>query len=291
MAHIVDELIEERAGRLRSNPILWRLIKATLYPVLGYERAKQLTETVREMSGPDVMQHLSNTLRLRIEVSGITHLPTTGRAMLIANHPAGIADGVAVHDAIKSVREDITFFANRDAIRVAPALIENIIPVEWIEEKRTHQRQKETVKRMVAAFRDNRLVVIFPSGRLAHLTRRGLTERPWQTTAVNLAQRYQCPLVPMHISARNSAFFYTMSFLSSELRDITLFHELLNKTNQRYRMQIGEPISPVGDTKELTDNLQTFITQRLPQGETRYRSSGSSGDSSLSSGWAGPNLN
>jgi hypothetical protein len=35
-------------------------------------------------------------------------------------------------------------------------------------------------------------------------------------------------------------------------------------------MQIGEPISAVGDIKALTDDLQAFVTQQLPQGETRF---------------------
>ena len=47
----------------------------------------------------------------------------------------------------------------------------------------------------------------------------------------------------MRLVARNSALFYLFSQLSSELRDITLFHETLNKDRQPYRVAIGSPIS------------------------------------------------
>ena len=271
MPHIVDQLIEERASNLMRHPRLWRLVRASMNPVLNYDRAIELIDAVRHLQGREIFESVSRGLELKVRVSGADHVPSSGRAMLVANHPAGIADGIAVYDALKTRRQDMVFFANRDAIRIAPGLLENIIPVEWVEEKRTHQRQKETVKRMVSAFRDNHLVVIFPSGRLAHLTARGLTERPWQPTAINLAQRYQCPVVPMHIGARNSALFYLLSILSNELRDITLFRELLNKKRQHYRMRIGEPIDPVGDPRELTDHLQRYVIQQLSRGVTRYQ--------------------
>lgn len=273
MPHIVDQLIEERAASLRKYPRLRPLLQTVLYPLMSYKRARHLTDVVRDLSGLEVLDYVSAQLELQLHTTGIEHLPKSGRAMLIANHPAGIADGIAVYDALKHTRDDIVFFANRDAIRIAPNLLENIIPVEWIEEKRTHQRQKETVKRMVSAFRDDRLIVIFPSGRLAHLTMQGLTERPWQPTAVSLAQRYNCPLVPMHIGARNSALFYFLSFLSDELRDITLFRELLNKKHQNYRMRIGAPIQPLGDTRQLTEDLQKFVVEQLANDSTHFEPS------------------
>jgi len=265
--HIVDELIKERSPGLRSRPWLWKLITTTLYPILGYRKAIDLIDTVAPMEGQQVLDHVSSFLALNITTSGLAHVPASGRAMLIANHPAGIADGVAVYDTIRQRRDDIVFFANRDAIRMAPGLASHIIPVEWVEEKRTRARQREMIRHIVEAFRSEKLVVIFPSGRLAHLTRQGLTERPWQTTAVNLAQKYQCNVVPMHIKARNSAFFYFVSMFSEELRDITLFHELLNKKRQSYRMRIGAPVSPLGDTREVTDALEHFVVERLSQGQ------------------------
>ena len=268
--HIVDELIEERAHRLRRHPLLWKLITNTLYPILDYQRTKDMVDVIAPMNGMQVFNYLSGMLDLSIEVSGVEQIPTTGGAMLIANHPGGIADGVAVFDAIKTRRTDVSFFANRDALRISPEMIDHIIPVEWIEEKRTRQRQKETVKRMVSAFREDRLVVIFPSGRLAYLTWAGLTERPWQPTAVSLAQKYQCPIIPMHIKARNSLLFYMLSLISDELRDMTLFHELLNKTNHPYKMQIGSSIEPNGDINALTQALQEYVTQDLANGNTVF---------------------
>lgn len=59
-----------------------------------------------------------------------------------------------------------------------------------------------------------------------------------------LARRFGLPVIPLHITARNSLLFYLFDRIHPTLRDITLFHEVLNKAHQRYRLTIGAPIDP-----------------------------------------------
>lgn len=270
MTHIVDTLIKERAIKLQQNPHVWRLVQRYLYPVLGYKQTIDLVDEVQGLSGFGVFEHLSKLLSMRVTIEGLEHLPKEGRAVLMPNHPAGIADGIAVFDAIKSVRPDMTFFANRDAVRCQENLSEIIIPVEWMEDKRNHAKSKETVRNMVKAFKDDRLIVIFPSGRLARPTPIGLIERQWLVSGVSLAQKYDCPIVPMHIKGHNSALYYLLWFLNTELKDMTLFRELLNKTGQRYHIQVGEPIRSDTEATLLTPALRKYVTQHLKRGKTRF---------------------
>jgi putative hemolysin len=270
MPHIVDVLIEERARELMRRPLVWRLVKKLLYPLLGYDQTIHTIDTVQNMGGHEIFRYLSDTLDMKIDCEGLQHVPRSGCAVITPNHPAGIADGVAVYEALKNIRQDITFFANRDAIRAAPKLSDLVIPVEWVEEKRTRERNKETVKHMIRAFRNQRLIVIFPSGRLARPTIRGLVERVWTPTAVNLAQKYDCPIVPMHIHGRNSWLYYFLYFVNTELKDMTLFRELLHKKGQRYRIRLAAPFRPEGDSHALTLALREFVTAELPRGGERF---------------------
>ncbi|HEY5647261.1 MAG TPA: 1-acyl-sn-glycerol-3-phosphate acyltransferase [Pseudomonadales bacterium] len=287
--HIIDLLIEERAARLIARPLLWRLLKPTIYPLLDYGNAIRVVDEVADMQGLDIFRYLSDLIRMDVRVEGAANIPATGGAIIMPNHPAGIADGVAVFDALREVREDVIFFANRDAIRAAPGLADMIIPVEWVDAKRTRDRRRETVRAMVRAFREERLVVIFPSGRLAQPTLGGLKERPWQPTAMNLAVKYGLPIVPMHIKARNSWLYYLFYALHHELRDMTLFRELFNKSGHPYRITLGEPFSTeaalphyADDLDALTAGLRQFVAERMPEGERRFiehaaRTSGSAG--------------
>jgi putative hemolysin len=270
MPHIVDVLIEERAAKLIRRPAVWWLVQRFLYPLLNYEQTIATIDRVQSMGGLEILQYLSETLDMKLECQGLENLPERGCAVVTANHPAGISDGVAVFDAMKNVRHDITFFANRDAVRAAPGLSELVIPVEWVDEKRNRERNRETVKHLVRAFRDERLIVVFPSGRLARPTMRGLIERAWTPTAVNLAQKYHCPIVPMHIKASNSWLYYFLYLMNTELRDMTLFRELLNKKEQRYQIKLAAPFRPEGDSRALTLALREFVTGEMPEGADRF---------------------
>ena len=272
MPHIVDVLIEERAEKLKQRPFLWHLVRTFLYPLIAYPRAVALIDRVQPMSGREIFEHLSEMLRLRVDMHGLECLPAQGRALVTPNHPAGIADGIALYDAIKRVRQDVVFFANRDAVRAAPSLADVVIPVEWVEERRDHARNKETVRHMVRAFREDRLVVIFPSGRLARPSLKGLIERDWTTTAVSLARKYACPIVPAHIKARNSWFYYLLYAVNTELKDMTLFRELINKQRWKYRIRFGPAIDASGSTDptQLTAEMRAFVTGPLARGPARF---------------------
>jgi len=74
-------------------------------------------------------------------------------------------------------------------------------------------------------------------------------------------------VIPLHIEAKNSWLYYQLDGLSRELKDITLFHELLNKQGQTSNLTFGKPI-PVehlqGDPQAVTDHLRNYVETVLP---------------------------
>lgn len=266
--HIVDQLIAERGQKLvRSRA--WPLIKPFLYRILRYDEAVRMADALAPLSGIGAMQHISELLSLDLDVVGLENVPRAGAFIVVANHPTGIADGVAVYDALRPVRPDISIFTNRDAIRVNPRLSEFLIPVEWRENFRDRAKMKETLRISSAAFASERAVVIFPSGRIAYWSDKRLNERAWQASAVALAKKQGVPIVPAHVAARNSALFYWFANGGfTELRDMTVFHELLNKRGQRFGVRFGPIITAdrlAGDTADLTERLQIHCAEVLRQ--------------------------
>ena len=244
MREIVDQLIEERAPWLRRGGPGVSGARALLHRLLGYERTVSIAEALEPMPGPDIMRTLADMFALHVEVTGLENLPRSGAAMVIANHPTGIADGVVLYGALAPVRPDLFIFANADAHRILPNLSQVVAPVEWRPEKRTHRQNRETMAYAHKAFGEGRLAVMFPSGRLAKRRWLALHERPWMASGAMLARRFDLPVVPLHITARNSALFYLFDRIHPTLRDITIFHEVMNKTRQPYRLTIGAPIDP-----------------------------------------------
>jgi putative hemolysin len=265
--HVVDVLIEERAPRLAASPA-WPAARPLLHALLGYGRARAMADAIAPMTGAQAFDHVSRLLSLTVEARGLERTPVTGRLVIISNHPTGIADGVAVYDAFKALRPDLCFFANADAFRVCPQIGDRIIPVEWVEAKRTRDRTRLTLQRAREAFEAERPVAIFPSGRLARRGRGGvLIEEPWAASALSLARKYDAPVLPIHLTGPDSTLFHLFDRVSGELRDITLFHELLNKRGKTFMLTAG-PLIPAAaldpDAVAATAALKAYIDRDLP---------------------------
>ncbi|MBA4226004.1 MAG: acyltransferase [Hyphomonas sp.] len=272
--HIVDVLIQERCPRLRASPA-WPVARPLLYSILGYGKARRMADELVQLTGRESFDRLSKQLAFNISADGLDRLPQQGRCIIAANHPTGLADGIAVWDLLKQKRQDIVFFANADAIRVNPRFEDVIIPVEWVAEKRSPAKTRETLKRAAAAFAEEKCVVIFPSGRLARREGSQMIEKAWFPTVVALARKQGAPVIPLNLDARNSDLFYLFSQLSGELRDITLFNELLNKRGARFRMTFGETIPPevlAGDPVAVTEALKAHVAYALLENrDARFR--------------------
>lgn len=263
--HIVDVLIAERAPRLTASP-LWPVVRPALYAVLGYRAAVRMADAIQPLSGAGTFDYISDLLRLKVTTTHLDRLPATGRCVVVCNHPTGIADGVAVFDAIRRRRGDMIFFANADALRVSPRLDETIIPVEWVHEKRTREKTRATLNAARTAFDAERCVVMFPAGRLARETNGVLTDPEWAPTAASLARKYEAPVVPMHVTGPYSRLFHLFDKVSQELRDVTLFHELLNKAGKSFGVDVGLPIPADRldvDAAKATEALKVFTERTL----------------------------
>lgn len=267
-AHIVDVLIAERAPRLTAAP-WWPLARPLLYRLLDYDRARRMADAIAPLSGAEALAYLSRLLALKVSAEGLERIPREGRCVLVCNHPTGIADGLAVYDAVRRVRPDLIFYANADARRVAPRFDETIIPVEWVEAKRTRERTRRTLELTREAMEAGRALAIFPAGRLARRAEDGtLTDPAWMPTALSVARKHRAPVIPVHVAGPWSTLFHFFHGFSPELRDITLFHELLNKRGRAFSLTVGRPIPPEAlgaDMSGATERLKAFVERALPR--------------------------
>ena len=270
--HIVDQLIVERAPKMASSPA-WPVLRPILYRLLDYRKARRMADAIAPMSGQDALDYVSDLLALDVAAEGLERVPRTGAVITVSNHPTGIADGVAVYDALKTVRRDLVFYANADANRVVPGFGDVLIPVELSAAKRSREATRTTLQMTHRTLEAGSALVTFPSGRLARVRGKVLTDEPWQPTPISLARKFAAPLVPIHVAGPWSFLFHVFDRFSGELRDITLFHELLNKRGRTFRLVVGEPIDPEaipGEPAEAVKALKAYVEFELPNGRLRF---------------------
>ena len=266
----LDPLIAERAPWLFEDTFTARSAWLVLGRLLAYRRSVEIGTHYVDQPPAAIMADLARRIARRVTATGLENVPRTGAALVVANHPTGIADGVILHHLLSRCRDDAFYYANSDILRVLPQFEKMIVPVEWREDRRSVSKTRETMALTRACFEQGRLGVIFPSGRLAKRHGLRLHERPWMASAAMIARKFGLPVVPVHVRARNSAMFYGFDAIHPTLRDITLFHETLNKDVQPYHVTVGRPLDGGALPKDAHAGIEVLREATLALGNQRH---------------------
>ena len=242
MEEKINQLVQDRAPWLVNGSFLSKTIYAFLKKFLKFSETIYVGDHIQGMTGAEAFNWLGSEYTSHCEIEGLENIPKDGKCLLVANHPMGAADAVSLYHQIFKVREDVFFFANELFVYLLGSFKDVMAPVVWNKEKEIHSATKVTLERLNTFFGDERIGIIFPSGRLSKLTLLGIWDRPWEKTPITLAKKYNFPVVPVYIDAKNSWFFYFASYTNKQLRDVSQLNELLNKKESRFTIKIGKPI-------------------------------------------------
>ena len=264
--HPIDEIMEERCPNLMKNKILWSFIKSPIRKIFKYNDAKKIVCDISKKSGYGCFSYLSNFLQSDHIVQDIDNVPKNGSIILAGNHPTGLTDGIVMFDVLKERRPDYTLYANSDMIKIAKGFEDIIIPVDWNERNKSSEKSRNILKITKETLSKNKALLVFPSSRLSKRKGIYLYERPWITTIIKLSKKFNAPIIPFHMSASNSLLFYILEIVNAELKDISLFRELINKKNFKYNIKFGKPIKPssiVDDIEKETKRIQNYVEYSL----------------------------
>ncbi len=174
---------------------------------------------------------------ITIHKNQLQRVPSYGRCVVIANHPLGALDALALLYVLKDIRKDIKIVATAFLASIEN-LSELIIPVDNIRGK----MDKSSLERMFNALKSEQLLILFPSGEVSRARVNGIKDTKWQSGFLRIALKMQAPLLPIHIGAKNSSFFYTLSSLNKSLAALTLPNEMFKFYRKNIEFKIGKSI-------------------------------------------------
>ena len=264
--HPIDEILEERCPNLMKNKILWSLIRPFVFKIFKYHEAKKIVKDISKKSGFECFSYLTHFLQSDHNVQNIENVPKNGPIILAGNHPTGLTDGIVMFDVLKERRPDYTLYANSDMIKIARGFQDIIIPVDWNEKNKSSKKSRMILKRTRDTLIKKKALLVFPSSRLSKRKGMHLYERPWITTIIKLSKKFNAPIIPFHMSATNSFLFYFLEIANTELKDISLFKELINKRDLKYNIKFGKRIEPSSidiDYEKETKNIQNYVEYSL----------------------------
>lgn len=166
------------------------------------------------------------------------NIPSEGAVVIVANHPIGTLDGLALIKLIRTVRADVRIVANQLLTQMEP-LASVFLPVDVLSDKKINKRVYQA---MSDALEKGQAVILFPAGEVSRITPKGVRDGRWKPGFVKLAKKAKCPILPIHIKAKNSALFYAISMLYKPMGTALLVQEMFNKKGQDLQFKVGAPI-------------------------------------------------
>ncbi|MBN8482961.1 MAG: lysophospholipid acyltransferase family protein [Xanthomonadales bacterium] len=163
-------------------------------------------------------------------------IPESGRVVIVANHPLGARDALAVLGLVGSVRRDVRILAN-DFLLAIDGLADLLIPLRILGGK----PGADSLRLVDAALEHDEAVIVFPAGEVSRLTPLGVRDAEWRHGFVRFAEKAAAPVLPMRIEARNSALFYGASALFKPLGTGLLPREALQPRAHRITIRVGAP--------------------------------------------------
>ena len=206
--------------------------------IFGLSRINKRCHNINYESAQELLDNYFKKYNIALNVQGIENIPTSGRFILIANHPYGFLDGLAILKMIIPRYPKVKITANF-LLRNIPIFKPYTIPVNpFSEDKKMGGKEK-----VISCLYRNEPIIIFPAGEIS--TRHDGLHKPsrdkeWGSAIKNLLNSVEAPVVPIYFEGENSFFFHFMGKIKARIRTFLIPIEFLKIKNRTINLHVGQ---------------------------------------------------
>lgn len=232
----LDSVLDDLWPQARPAPWQKSLLKRLFYE----DEFQQFAAAHRHLKGLDMVEQVLEHLDILCTVSArdLEQIPEHGQLVIIANHPTGTLDGLALLYAVSRVRRDVKVVTNRMLTHLEP-LSSLFIPVDNMGGRTA----KTSLVQMEQHLQNAGVLIFFPAGEVSRPTRKGIRDKKWHSGFIKLASKLRAPLLPVHIQAHNSLLFYASTLVSPTLSMLLLMQQMFRRRHSQLPIKIGQQIA------------------------------------------------
>jgi putative hemolysin len=231
----IDKSLVERLPWLAQHPRIRRPVAGVLGRLAdeaGFNRA------LKAAGGVEGLPFVDRSLTVlgassKVNPGDRENIPVDGPLLVVANHPLGIVDALALLQLVGSVRQDVRILGN-DWLNLVEPLRPLLLPVDVFGKGAASK-----LRNIYRALDNGEALIVFPAGEVSRLGPSGLRDGRWSDGFARLALRSKAPVLPVHIAARNSAMFYGLSMLAKPLSTAMLPREAVTPLRQQIGFTVG----------------------------------------------------
>ena len=265
---------------IRPRPLAAVLEAALgLRPLAAVYEARPAAATAPEPPAPVPPATAQAFLQYTLDAAGVSlhisnrdnlqEIPASGPLLIVANHPLGGLEGIALARLMGQIRPDLRVLTNR-LLRLIPELADIFIGVDVLSGDAA-AANVAGIKQVHRHLKGGGAVLIFPSGTVStwDFRSRCIRDPQWSRLVGQLIRRYQCTTVPVHVGGRNPMYFYATGLVHPRLRTLLLARQLANKQDFRLDLSIGRPVPAtelrlLNSAQAVTDYLRVSSDAMAP---------------------------
>ena len=244
----VSDVIHQHYPKLANKPTIAKPLIFLLRHLLHESDICSFVKTYPHLTGIDFVEQVLDYFNVTYSVRETEkqHIPSTGKVVIIANHPIGSLDGLALLKMIHNLRSDVKVMANQMLMSVN-ALHDLLLPVDNMHGN-TCRKDMQAVH---SHLKNEGALIIFPAGEVSRLHPQGIRDPQWRSGFLRIAKQHHAPILPVFIDGKNSPLFYSISMLYKPLSTLLLVKEMFKQRKSHFPIRIGEiiPVSSYANNK------------------------------------------
>ena len=200
----VGTVLQARMPSLKHYPaVLVRFLIWSLRTLVNEDRINQFLQKHGYLKGFDFIDQVFDELQIDnlVRHDEIKNIPVTGRVLIVANHPLGGLDGLALLRLVGKTRRDVSIVVNELLLNIN-SLNSILLPVNAFSGE-TH---KADLKRIITALNQDRAVIMFPAGAVSRAGSKGIRDGKWLSGFCASPKKHLRPYCQF-ISGREIRFF------------------------------------------------------------------------------------
>jgi putative hemolysin len=220
----------------------------------------------REVAGksPRMMGALLDMVDARLDIVSGTwpvDVPAGSPLVVVANHPFGIGDGVALLALAETLGRPYRILINSDFLRV-PEIRPHALPIDFSGTPEATETNLATRREARRLLKNGVTIVVFPGGGVATAEHPfgKAEELPWKSFTARLVQLAHAAVLPVFFEGQNSALFHFVSRYSLTLRLALLVSEFRYCVGGTIAAHVGDVV-PFGDFRARND--RNALTEEL----------------------------
>ena len=235
----VENVLNKHYPRLANRRFIGASLAFVLRHLLHEKELKEFADNFPHYHDIDFVEQVLDYFNISYSVrnSEKSRIPASGTAIIVANHPIGSLDALALIKLISEVRSDVKVVANQMLMEIS-SLHGILLPVNNMQ----GGTAKQHLHAIQAHIASNGIVLIFPAGEVSRLRPQGVRDTRWHSGFLRLAKQAKAPIIPVFIDAKNSPLFYGISMIYKPLATALLVKEMFKQRKKHLPMRVGEAI-------------------------------------------------